>query len=94
MNRPAARVQISPLFLRQALFLSLALLLTLAAGQLYHAWQSAQIERQVYAAQLARLQAHHAAAQLLPAHTVQRSQPATVSTAEFAAPQAQQRWVF
>ena len=51
----AALVQISPLHVRQLLFLCLAALLTLVAGQMYSIWQSKQIANQM------SVQAYHVA---------------------------------
>lgn len=102
MNRhPAALVQISPLHLRQVLFLSLALMLTLVAGQLHHAWQTAQVEQRMsaQAQELAQFHASRAVAQaqnLASAHSLPvatSSTPSVKSNAEFATPRAE-RWVF
>ncbi|MDR0210314.1 MAG: hypothetical protein LBJ33_14250 [Pseudomonas putida] len=63
MNRPFVnRTQIAQLPWRQCLFLGLALLLTLAAGQFYYSWQTARLAEQVAAqtALLTQIQASHA----------------------------------
>ncbi|MBV6290293.1 hypothetical protein [Pseudomonas aegrilactucae] len=89
----AALVQISPLHVRQLLFLCLALLLTLVAGQLYSIWQSKQIADQLsaQATQVAHIQATRAS-MLLQARTALRSQPANAATVETVVPR--ERWVF
>ncbi|MGE7993162.1 hypothetical protein ACQKPE_19385 [Pseudomonas sp. NPDC089554] len=94
MNRPSVnRSQIAALPIRQFLFLGMALLLTLAAGQAYYSWQTARLADQVAAqtALLAQLQAERAstlvkASQALP---VGRTSPATVESVV-----VQERWVF
>ncbi len=90
MNRtPAALVLISPSHLRQLLFLSLALLLTLVAGQLYHAWQVKQVNSQL-ATQIVRI--HESRAVPLQTAPMQRSQALPAASADAIAPQ--ERWVF
>ncbi|MHC6223264.1 hypothetical protein ACYU03_00485 [Pseudomonas sp. X10] len=93
MNRnPVTRVQTATLPLRQVLFLSLALMLTLMAGQLYHSWQTARLAQQVAAqtALLTQIQATRAsvlqAADRLPPSD---AAPATVNSVV-----PQERWVF
>ncbi|PWB31581.1 hypothetical protein DCO48_16340 [Pseudomonas sp. SDI] len=91
MNRPsAATLQISSLHLRQALFLSLAVLLTLVGGQLHQAWKNAQIDSQL-AAQAVQVSQLHA--QVSTARNVGGVQAAPVTTTEFVATH-EQRWVF
>lgn len=95
MNRPsAATLQFSSLHLRQALFLSLAVLLTLVGGQLHQAWKNAQIDSQLaaHAAQVSHLHAQRAA-QMTTTRNVGGLQAAPVTTTEFVAPH-EQRWVF
>ncbi|WP_110969926.1 hypothetical protein [Pseudomonas huaxiensis] len=90
MNRtPAALVLISPLHLRQLLFLSLALLMTLIAGQLYNAWQVKQVDSQL-AAQVVRL--HESRAVPLQTAPLMRSKALPAATAAAHVPQ--ERWVF
>ncbi|MEW9901117.1 hypothetical protein [Pseudomonas putida] len=63
MNRPFVnRPQIADSPWRQCLFLGLALLLTLAAGQFYYSWQTARLAEQVAAqtAMLTQIQASRA----------------------------------
>lgn len=92
----AALVQISPLHVRQLLFLCLALLLTLVAGQFYSIWQSNQIASQLsaQATQVARIQATRAS--MLEARTAPRSQSVdtvdAATTVETVVPP--ERWVF
>lgn len=96
MNRPSVnRSQIAALPIRQFLFLGMALLLTLAAGQAYYSWQTARLADQVSAqtALLAQIQAERATTlvkaaqpQTLP---VARTSPATVENVV-----VQERWVF
>jgi hypothetical protein len=95
MNRPTVnRMQSAVLPVRQALFLGMAVLLTLAAGQFYYSVQTARLAEQVAAqtALLSQLKANRAstlvrAAEPLPAGTA--STPAVLETV---APQ--DRWVF
>jgi|GEM_PF-5587894 len=85
----AALVLISPHLLRQALFLALALLLTLVAGQLHHAWQMKQVDSQL-AIQAVRI--HESRAVHLPTAPVMRSQALPAAGAQETAPV--ERWVF
>lgn len=92
----AALVQISPLHVRQLLFLCLALLLTLVAGQMYSIWQSNQIANQLsaQATQVARIQATRAS-MMLEARTAPRSQAMdTVDAATVETVVPRERWVF
>lgn len=92
----AALVQISPLYVRQLLFLCLALLLTLVAGQMYSIWQSNQIANQLsaQATQVARIQATRAS-MMLEARTAPRSQAMdTVDAATVETVVPRERWVF
>ncbi|MND75280.1 hypothetical protein D3C80_668920 [compost metagenome] len=85
----ATLAQISPLQVRQGLFFSLALLLTLIAGQLHHSWQLAQDARAgaVQAALMIRTS--------VPAHTaLMQSQPAVVGSVSAEARAPRDRWVF
>jgi hypothetical protein len=86
---PAALVLISPHHLRQALFLVLALLLTLVAGQLHHAWQAHQVDSQL-ATQVVRI--HESRAVHLPTAPVMRSRALPAASAQETAPV--ERWVF
>lgn len=92
----AALVQISPLHVRQLLFLCLALLLTLVAGQMYSIWQSNQIANQLsaQATQVARIQATRAS-MMLEARNAPRSQSMdTVDAATVETVVPRERWVF
>ena len=92
----AALVQISPLHVRQLLFLFLALLLTLVAGQFYSIWQSNQIANQLsaQATQVARIQATRAS-MMLESRTAPRSQSMdTVDAATVETVVPRERWVF
>jgi len=90
MNRyPATQMQISPLQLRQGLFFSLALLLTLIAGQLYHNWQSAQNDREVSV----RV-AHMFKVPAATPTTLMQLRPAAVNTAPTEDTPVRDRWVF
>ncbi|MFJ2550070.1 hypothetical protein ACIOVF_26895 [Pseudomonas sp. NPDC087612] len=94
MNRQTATlVQVSSLQLRQGLFFSLALLLTLIAGQLYNSWETARSAEQLaaQAALVAQVQAQRpvAALQARVALSTPVTTPAVVDTA---APR--DRWVF
>src|SRR5690606_40746783 len=63
MNRPSVtRSQTTALPLRHCLYLGLALLLTLAAGQIYYSWRTSRLAEQVAAqtALLAQIQANRA----------------------------------
>lgn len=88
----AALVQISPLHVRQLLFLCLATLLTLVAGQMYSIWQSKQIANQmsVQAYHVAHVQATRAS--MLEARTAPRTHSVDAATVETVVPQ--ERWVF
>ncbi|MDF0733544.1 hypothetical protein P0Y43_22880 [Pseudomonas entomophila] len=94
MNRQSVnRPQIAALPVHQFLYLGMALLLTLAAGQAYHSWQTARLADQVAAqtALLTQFQATRAntlvkATQPLP---VAKTAPGTVESIV-----PQQRWVF
>ncbi|MFO3721314.1 hypothetical protein [Pseudomonas sp. HLMP] len=94
MNRPSVnRSQTTALPLRQCLYLGLALLLTLAAGQFYYSWQTSRLAEQVAAqtALLAQIQANRAntlvrATEPLPAA---KASPATLERVAL-----QERWVF
>ncbi|MCG8292730.1 MULTISPECIES: hypothetical protein [Pseudomonas] len=94
MNRqPVNRTQSIALPLRQLLFLAMAVLLTLAAGQFYYSLQTARLAEQVamQTALLTQLKANHAstlvkAAEPLPAPD------ATPAAVENIVPQ--DRWVF
>lgn len=90
-RQPAAQVHCAQLHLRQFLFLSLALLLTLAAGQLHHNWKSAQAE-QLLSAQMRHLERSPAlrGAQLLRATDFA---PVVPMATESPAPRTE-RWVF
>lgn len=81
--------------LRQFLFLSLALLLTLVAGQLYHAWQDSAHQQRV-SQQAEQLASWHAArgAQLLRTHDTDIAHSAApLITTDEPAPRVE-RWVF
>ncbi|MFV3403872.1 MULTISPECIES: hypothetical protein [Pseudomonas] len=94
MNRPTAnRTQSAVLPIRQMLFLGMAVLLTLAAGQFYYSVQTARLAEQVAAqtALLTELRATRAntlvrAAEPLPAAD---TAPAVLETVV-----PQERWVF
>lgn len=91
----AALVQISPLHVRQLLFLCLAALLTLVAGQMYSIWQSKQIANQMsvqayHVAHVAHVQATRAS--MLEARTAPRTHSVDAATVETVVPQ--ERWVF
>ncbi|WP_422422587.1 hypothetical protein [Pseudomonas sp. GZD-222] len=90
MNRhPATLVQISPLQLRQGLFFSLALLLTLIAGQLHHNWQVVQDAQKVAARATLVVKAP------LPTPTkLMHFGPAAASTALVNTATPRDRWVF
>ncbi|MDN7140906.1 hypothetical protein KC131_09610 [Pseudomonas sp. JQ170] len=90
MNRhPATLVQISPLQLRQGLFFSLALLLTLIAGQLYHNWQVAQDARAIPARAALMVKAPTPASAVLTQAAPAAANAATVETRT-----PRERWVF
>lgn len=89
MNRhPATLVQISPFQLRQGLFFSLALLLTLVAGQLYHNWQVVQDARAFSARTALVVKAQVPAATIL----MQARPAAAAASVETTTPR--ERWVF
>lgn len=94
MNRQTATlVQVSSLQLRQGLFFSLALLLTLIAGQLYNSWETARSTQQLaaQAALVAQVQAQRSVAPLQA--RVALSNPVTTpAVVDTAAPR--DRWVF
>ncbi|HGY9627045.1 TPA: hypothetical protein ACOJM5_003444 [Pseudomonas putida] len=94
MNRQSVnRSQTAELPWRQCLYLGLALLLTLAAGQFYYSWQTSRLAEQVAAqtALLTQLQSTRAntlvrAASPLPAGKVSSDTLESVAI--------QERWVF
>ncbi|MEG0860314.1 MAG: hypothetical protein RSD81_21665 [Pseudomonas sp.] len=90
MNRhPATLVQVSPLQVRQALFFSLALLLTLIVGQLYHHWQVVQDVQKVTVRATLVVKAP------IPTPTkLMQSRPAVASTAAADTTTPRDRWVF
>lgn len=84
----ATRMQVSPLLVRQGLFLSLALLLTLIAGHLYCSLQVSEDARgAVRAVQAVKV------ATPTPV-TVMQSRPAVASTAPVESSVVRERWVF
>ncbi|CAI8955764.1 MULTISPECIES: hypothetical protein [unclassified Pseudomonas] len=94
MNRyPATLMQVSSLQLRQSLFFSLALLLTLIAGQLYNSWETARSAEQLaaQAAMVAQVQAQRSVAPL-QARVALSSPATTAAVVDTAAPR--DRWVF
>ncbi|CAM3801190.1 hypothetical protein D3C76_914940 [compost metagenome] len=94
MNRyPATLVQVSSLQLRQGLFFSLALLLTLIAGQLYNSWETAHSAEQLaaQAALVAQVQAQRSIAPL-QARVALSTPVTTPAVVDNAAPR--DRWVF
>ncbi|KJK06876.1 MULTISPECIES: hypothetical protein [Pseudomonas] len=90
MNRHTATlVQISPLQMRQGLFFSLALLLTLIAGQLHHSWQVAEEAREVV------FRAESLVKAPAPAlTTLMQSRPAATNAAQVDGNTPRDRWVF
>ncbi|WP_369988985.1 hypothetical protein [Pseudomonas xanthosomatis] len=96
MNRPTVnRMQSAVLPLRQVLFLGMAVLLTLAAGQFYYSLQTAKLAQQVAAqtALLTQMKASRAstlvrAAEPLPSQA-NATTPAVLETVT-----PQERWVF
>jgi hypothetical protein len=85
----ATLAQISPLQVRQGLFFSLALLLTLIAGQLHHSWQLVQDARAV------ATQAALVIRTPMPAQrALMQSQPAAVGSVSAEARAPRDRWVF
>lgn len=89
IRHPATLAQVSPLQLRQGLILSLALLLTLIAGQLFHNWQHTQAVREVSERAALLGKASHSAPR-----AVMQQRPAAVSSTSDEVTTAQQRWVF
>jgi len=95
MNRPTVnRMQSAVMPLRQIMFLGMALLITLAAGQFYYSWQTAKLTEQVavQTARLVQIKAMHASNQQLQAARplpASDTEPAVVETVE-----PQERWVF
>lgn len=87
----AALVLISPHAMRQALFLVLALLSTLIAGQLYQAWQTSKVERQL-AIQVVRI--HESRAVPLQTAPMMRSHALPAASVESTTAASSQRWVF
>lgn len=87
----AALVLISPHHLRQALFLVLALLLTLVAGQVFHAWQASKVESQL-AVQVVRI--HESRAAPLQTAPIMRSQVLPAASVDDSTQAPTQRWVF
>ena len=89
----AALVHISPLHLRQMLFLGMALLLTLLVSQVVHLWQARQADNQL-AAQIVRIHESRAVSMAAPLQTapLMRSSALPAATADAVAPQ--ERWVF
>ncbi|HDS1733562.1 MULTISPECIES: hypothetical protein [Pseudomonas] len=96
MNRQSVnRLQSTALPVRQFLFVGLALLLTLAAGQFYYSWQTARLAEQVAAqtALLTQIQATRANTLVRAADPLQSSpKAASPATVENVVPQ--DRWVF
>lgn len=90
MNRyPATVVQVSPLLVSQALFFSLALLLTLIAGQLYHNWQVVHDVQKVAARTTLLVKAP------IPTPTkLMQSLPVVTGTAAVDTTTPRDRWVF
>jgi hypothetical protein len=85
----ATLAQISPFQVRQGLFFSLALLLTLIAGQLHHSWQLVQDARAVAAQVALTIRTP------VPDQTaLMQSQPAAVSSIPADARAPRDRWVF
>ncbi|WP_194788557.1 hypothetical protein [Pseudomonas sp. UFMG81] len=95
MNRPPVNhTQSAALPLRQLMFLGMALLLTLAAGQFYYSWQTARLAEQVavQTALLTQLKATHASTLVKAAEPLRgpgNAEPAVLENVE-----PQQRWVF
>jgi len=90
---PAALVLITPHHVHQLLFVALALLITLIAGQLYNTWQIKQTESRL-AAQIVRIHESRAQIQAAPLQTapLMRSQALPAATTQAVAPS--ERWVF
>ena len=94
MNRQTIdREQTTTVSLTQVLFLTLAMMLTVVAGQLYHTWQAARLADQVAAqtAVLAQIQASRANT-LVRASEQTPVTEASPATLESVVPQ--KRWVF
>lgn len=94
MNRQTIdREQTTTVSLTQVLFLTLAMMLTVVAGQLYHTWQTARLADQVAAqtAVLAQIQASRANT-LVRASEQTPVTEASPATLESVVPQ--ERWVF
>jgi len=94
MNRPTVnRMQSAVLPLRQVLFLGMAVLLTLAAGQFYYSLQTAKLAEQVavQTALLTQMKATRANTLVKAAEPLPTSQT-TPAVLETVAPQ--ERWVF
>ncbi|AIR88968.1 hypothetical protein [Pseudomonas cremoricolorata] len=98
MNRQTVNSMqtVSTLPLRQLLFIGVALVLTIVAGQFYHSVQTARLADQVAAqtALLAKIQATRStslvkAAETLPQAPVANASPATIDNVV-----PQERWVF
>lgn len=89
----AALMHLSPLHLRQLLFLGMALLLTLLASQVIHLWKARQADNQL-AAQIVRIHESRAVNMAAPlqAAPLMRSKALPAATADAIAPQ--ERWVF
>ncbi len=89
----AALVHISPVHLRQVLFLGMALLLTLLASQVYHLWQVKQADSQL-ATQISRIHQSRVTNMAAPLQTapVMRSRALPAASVDTAA--VQERWVF
>lgn len=97
MNRPSVnRTQITALPLRQFLFLGLALLVTVAAGQFYYSLQTARLADQVAAqtALLAQMQATRTNTLVRTAEPVSAPKPKASSPATVENVVPQDRWVF
>ncbi|MDD1015554.1 hypothetical protein [Pseudomonas rubra] len=94
MNRKSATLmQVTSLQLRQGLFFSMALLLTLIAGQLYSSWEAARSADLLaaQAAQVAQVQVQRSVAPL-PVRVLQATPVTTPAVVDAAAPR--DRWVF
>ncbi|MFK8331995.1 hypothetical protein M2D63_018495 [Pseudomonas sp. BJa5] len=85
----ATFVQISQLALRQGLFFSLALLLTLVAGQLHHTWQVAHDARAVPTRSVLVVKVPVPTASVL-----MQTRPMATTTVTIEAPVPRERWVF
>lgn len=98
MNRPNVNgPQAAAVPLRQLLFLAMAVLLTLAAGQFYYSWQTARLAEQVAAqtALLTHMKASHAST--LGNSFVRAAEPvaqADSAPAVLEHVEPQERWVF